>query len=622
MAETASNPTMVQAQQSGRFIYCDFTMYLLDAPRCGSDAVRFGNRDAPYPSVLTMRTVLTGLLVCASVFAQVRPRPAQPASPGAAAVSEKPGSVRGTVFSNTGEPLRKAEVTLRSTRGGVGYPGAPAVMPGIAVTTTDAGGNYSFDAVPPGTYVLSVQKAGHVRTEYSARGSGAGPTGRAAASSFQVSAGGTTSGIDVRMMPHAVVTGKVTDEDGEPVMHASVQVIRERWTGGRRQYLQMNSDATDDRGEYRIAGLLPGRYYLQASANRPMFMHEIGKPRTDGTADQSYVALFYPGVSDLGQAQALNLTPGQETRGVDFVMRKASTWRIRGNVLDESGKPMMNASVMALPADTGMVGGRSMGLVRGPEGKFEISGITPGNYTLIVNRGGGREEPRQTGRMTVSVGSRDLDNVVVQLQRQFEISGLVRIDGESAGVSLTGVRITLEPLEPGLMFMSGGGNGAVTASGTWTTGGVSPGRYRILPVTLPAGTYLKAVMAGGQDISGGAQISSAASGIEVVLGTKAPDVSGTVLNAEKQPVTTGTVFLVPDAARRDRPSAYKSASLGDGGTFRFSSVPPGQYTIYAMSEVEDGSWYDPEFIRQMEGRGVALKLAEGQAETVQVPLAQ
>src|SRR3712207_4721493 len=158
-----------------------------------------GNPAAAHSSVLMMRSALTvivaGLLVCAAASAQSRPRPAQPASTSAAA--EKPGTVQGTVLPATGEPLRKAEVTLRAMRGGgVGVPGGPPMGPGTAVTTTDAGGNFAFEAVPPGKYVLSVQKPGYVRTDYTARGASPGPGGRAAPTVLDVTAGGTTSGIN------------------------------------------------------------------------------------------------------------------------------------------------------------------------------------------------------------------------------------------------------------------------------------------------------------------------------------------------------------------------------------------------------------------------------------------
>jgi hypothetical protein len=261
-------------------------------------------------------------------------------------------------------------------------------------------------------------------------------------------------------------------------------------------------------------------------------------------------------------------------------------------------------------------------MVRGGDGRFEISGLVPGSYTLVVNRGG-RDDTRQSGRLAVTLGNRDLENLVIQMQRPFEIAGTVRVDGADGQTVPEGaMRVTLDPMESGLMFASGGGNGQVQADGSWSLGGVSAGKYRVTLPSVPAGFYLKAVRVGGQDITAGAQISAAATGVEIVLGAKAPEVSGTVIGADKQPVTSGTAFLVPDASRRDRPASYKFAVLAEGGTFRFTGVPPGDYTIYALTEVDEGAWFDPDFLRTLEGKGTAVRLTEGQTETVQVPLAQ
>lgn len=625
----------MQAQQSGRFIYCDFSMCLVDADRLGVDSVHRGNLEGFCSSVLSMRFLFAVTLMCSvAAWAQApqapqapqgRPRQtarsSMPSTAGAAAVEEKPGAIRGQVVSSTGEPLRKAEVSLRPSGGrgaGGGDPrmGPPGMGGGGSVQTTDASGNFAFEAVQPGTYTLSAQRAGFVRADYSRGASGRAPT------PVEVTSGGATGGIAIRMTPQAVLAGKVTDEDGDPIMHASVQIIRDRWVAGRRTQMPMNSSNTDDRGEYRIAGLVPGKYYVQVTSNR-MGMQMPGQARPQGVVgDLNYTPLLYPGVPEFSQAQPLVLAPGQEMRGVDFRMRKSTTWRVRGQVLDDSGKPIQSGGVMAVPVDGGMSGPRAMGMARGPEGKFEIAGLAPGTYTLMVSTSG-RDELRMAGRQSVTVGNRDLEGVVLQMQRGFEISGLVRIDGTSPPAASGSARVMLEPMETGIMMGGGGSreaNGQVKPDGAWALGNVSAGRYRITPTSLPEGTYLKAVMVGGQDITGGAQISAAAMGIELVLGMKAPDVTGTVMNADKLPVTSGTVFMIPDTARRDRPSAYKSASLGEGGTFTFRGLAPGQYTIFALPEVEDGSWYDPDFVRTLEGKGVAVKLAEGQSETVQVPL--
>lgn len=545
------------------------------------------------------------LLVACTAFAQ-RTGPSGPA-----AVS-KLGSVRGVVTGSSDEPLRKAEVTLRSM-GGRGIVGR-SPMPGgggggVWMATTDASGTFAFDNVPPGTYNLSVQRNGYVRHEYGSRPGSRGSAG------ITVSDGQQLSGVSVKMVPHGVIAGRVLDEDGDPVLQASVQVLRERWIANRRQMTPMAADSTNDLGEYRLAGLMPGRYHLMVSFNRP---EPQGRPRPEGAiSDLSYAPIYYPGVSELSQATSVQVTPGQEMRGVDFQLRKAPTFRIRGRVVDESGKPATSTGVMAIPADGAAFGMRGMGMIRNSEGQFEIAGLVPGTYNLVANRMS-RDRARTTARQTVQVGNRDLDGVVLQMQPTFEISGTVRVP---EGLGVSGARVMAESLDPGVPFQPTVG-GVVEPGGTWKLQGVAPGRYRLYMTPVPQGSYLKAVMVQGQDITAGADISAAATGIELLLGSKAPEVTGSVIGAEKEPVSGATVVLVPESGRREHYWLFRTGTTIDNGAFALRGIVPGSYTAYAFRETEDGAWYNSEFLKAAEGRGVALKLAEGSTETVQITVAQ
>ena len=556
-----------------------------------------GNPLLPEPSFLISMRVF---LLLAAVALQIWAQPAN---------TTAPGSVRGTVVGASSEPLRKADVVLRAVgsdsggRRGVG--GGVAQM---AAQTTDATGAFAFEQVPPGSYAISVHRNGFVPYDGFRRG----VSQQQGPAAINVAAGQATTGITIRLSPQGVIAGRVIDEDGDPMQFTSVQVLRERWVNGRRQLLPQNADSSDDRGEFRLSGLMPGKYFLMATVHRPSELVSGRAPSKDG--DQTYAALYFPGTPDATQAVPIQVQGGQEVRA-DFQLRKVTTYRIRGKVLDEAGKPLMHAAVMALPYGGGFFGVRAMGVSRGNDGTFEIISVQPGAYTLTVNRGGEEDRgQRMAGRLPVQVGNRDLDGVVIQLQRTFGITGILRVADPT--VQLGNARVMLENLDSGLPFP--GFVEVTMKAGAFTASGAMPGRYRFTVVNPPQGTYLAAVTFDGQDITLGADISGPASGIEVVLGSKAPEVTGTVLNADKQPVAGATVVLVPEASKRSMYWLFRNAESGSRGEFMFRSMPPGNYTLYVMPGVEDGSWQDPEVLRQYEGKGVTLKLEEGSKENIQL----
>jgi protocatechuate 3,4-dioxygenase beta subunit len=129
-------------------------------------------------------------------------------------------------------------------------------------TATDVGGSFAMKDIDPGKYRLSVNRIGFVAGEYGARGPLQSGT------TLSLARGQHLQGADFRLTPHAVITGRVVDEDGEPVANAQVQAMRYRYTQGRKQLQPFGGSSTNDLGEYRMFGLAPGRYYLSADVPR------------------------------------------------------------------------------------------------------------------------------------------------------------------------------------------------------------------------------------------------------------------------------------------------------------------------------------------------------------------
>jgi len=67
-----------------------------------------------------------------------------------------------------------------------------------------------------------------------------------------------------RLIPSAVIAGKIMDEDGQPLSGTMVSAMREVYTEGKRKLQSQSMTGTDDLGEFRLFGLSPGRYILSA----------------------------------------------------------------------------------------------------------------------------------------------------------------------------------------------------------------------------------------------------------------------------------------------------------------------------------------------------------------------
>jgi hypothetical protein len=159
----------------------------------------------------------------------------------------------------------------------------------------------------------------------------------------------------------------------------------------------------------------------------------------------------------------------------------------------------------------------------------------------------------------------------------------------------------------------------MTPEAAFTISGVSPGKYRFAVQNLAPGHYVKSASVQGQDITAGAAISASASGVEVHLGINAPELTGVVLDGDKQPVSGARIALVPEASKREHYWLFRTGTADQNGSFTIGSIVPGHYTAYAFSsDVEEGSWHSPDFLQPFDGKGASVKLSEGGKDSVQL----
>jgi len=216
----------------------------------------------------------------------------------------------------SGEPLRRALIYLRRVDQS---PGTMNIQ--VSKTTyTDTAGRFAMEGITPGKYRLSAERSGFLTATYGQRNPASSGT------LMTIEAGQKISNASMQMTPHGVITGRVVDEDGEPVVSANVQVLRQQYVQGKKQLAPAGSGVTNDLGEYRAFGLRPGRYYVSAT-----YRGNVALP--DG--EDEYVTTFFPRTPDPSAAVPVDVTPGAQLRNIDVSMRKARAVTIRGKVTSE-----------------------------------------------------------------------------------------------------------------------------------------------------------------------------------------------------------------------------------------------------------------------------------------------
>jgi 5-hydroxyisourate hydrolase-like protein (transthyretin family) len=511
--------------------------------------------------------------------------------------SQNKCSLQGSVVdSKTGQPLKGAEVMLRPmSMGNRGEPNS---------AMSDAEGHFSFGGLAPGRYRLAASRNG-----YLSRDPRFGASLRT--SLVTLSAGQQAADVVLSLVPSAVIAGRVTNEGDEAVPNVSVQAMKYTYQGDKRQLSDVGTASTNDRGEYRIWGLAPGKYYIRATHPRAAAMRP---------GNLVYVPIFYPGVSDPSRTQAIELHPGDELTGIDLNFVSLRSVRVSGHVLNSSSVPAKGVQVSLVGGSGGMafpVGQASTDA----KGAFEIRGAPPGSYTLIAEQFGNADADKvMRGRTPVEVGEVNLSDVEVVTGPGTSVTGHVRIEGKT-NPDLTKLTVALDPQDDlsSMGFAPDVSSIPVRPDGTFTFHDVPEGIYRINVIPLPSGYYLKP-SGEGDAIEAGVKVGrNHAVAVELTLSAGAGSIVGIVAK-DQQPFSGATVVLVPDAPRRGQPRFYRQAVTDSGGRFTLSSVTPGDYKLFAWEQIERGMYLDPDFLQSYEDSGKPVRVEEGSNLNLQLDL--
>ena len=525
-------------------------------------------------------------------------------------------SVEGSILeSSTALRVAKATVVLvRSDGSGVAQARGTNYK-----TISDHAGKYSFSGIPPGAYRILVFHDRFLPMEYGARVS------QRLGSTITVEKGQHLRGLDVGLTPHGVIQGKILDQDGDPLANAQVQLTTIRYVRGKKENTTAGAAQSNDRGEYRIFGIAPGKYYLNAQY-RPVGLIEmaVNKP-TDHTAkaetNLEYVPTYYPGTSDFQAAALIDITAGAELHNVDLRLKKGSLVRVAGRVRAEPPEDGSNAAVLLTPQD--VVWGRfqNRNATADPHGGFIIERVLPGSYFLraVVQRGG----RVISARTPIIVGQNDIGDLQITLRPGATVKARVRLDSANYP-PITGLRLSLlaDGGSPNLFDPSR--ECQLDGKDLFRCDGVEEAHYRIALTGLPESFFVKDIVVAdtsilyrGLDIKG-----PSLTDLDVLVGTRGGQVNGIVSDTNQTTAQSrATVVLVPtEQDRQEQPWCYRLATTDQDGKFSMKGLIPGAYRVFCWEDVEYGAWMDADFLRSYPHDAIQVVVREGSIQSLHLAL--
>jgi len=284
---------------------------------------------------------------------------------------------------------------------------------------TNENGYFRITGLPAGRYVPISLTPGYIMskgwTDYTMSRGGA----------FDIADGEVIENFDIELTPGGVITGRVTDSNGRPLVEERVRLSWFDKNGIPQEFstrLLEKMLTTDDRGVYRVFGLPEGRYILSAGG------YSKGE---DGYVQRTY----HPDVTDKSQAKVVEVGAGEEVTGIDInVAEVEKTYSIFGRVVNaDDGEPVGEAKVeiRLLPPDGSNFGGeRFSNGHSNSKGAFQLSNAPPGKYFAYASVD---LEPDKTSNLysesvICEVNNSDVHGIEIKLRKGGSIEGVVVIE--------------------------------------------------------------------------------------------------------------------------------------------------------------------------------------------------
>jgi len=524
--------------------------------------------------------------------------------------------VSGQVYSAPPGPL-PAKYTLSGTvvnsATGEGVPYALVQVLDRAQLTNPEG-EFRFEGLPGAEVMPIARKPGFFNAQERASQNGRGWGGDRA-----IKLGPDTPAVILKLLPEGVISGIVTGSEGEPVEGVQLQLHYQQIMNGRKQWTVRGGTGNNEDGEFRIANLMPGTYYLSAQPPARRVVRGA-RPRQAG---EGYAPMFYSGAADLASAAPIVVQAGGRAE-VSLTLRTEPVFRVSGTVEGYMPGQWVNVQFrnrsgedMPIPANFDPT-----------TGSFEASTMPPGSYTI-------RAFTQDTGHRLISpelplqVRS-DISNVHLVLQPSSPIPVVVRQEfvkareGANAygGQAVVGGKVVRPQFVSVHLFSLDRKHSEVYSryegppdSFPLVLADAEPGKYRV-EITPNGPWYVASAQFGGTDLASENMViyPGASQPLEVVVRDDPASLDVTVQSDD--PDAQAVLLIVPDR----RLSPVQQQNFRAGGVARFNGLAPGDYRIYAFDQVGGLEYMNPEVMRDYFPRSARITLHANDNASVHLEL--
>jgi hypothetical protein len=544
-------------------------------------------------------------------------------------------SVTGVVTDQVeGRPIRMAKVELQGTGREL-------------IAITDDAGRFTISRLVAGRYSVVVSKPGYVLTTYGATrpGSSGVPV---------ILADGDHATVAIRLPHGAAIGGTARTPTGDPVVNASVTLFVDGYeANGERGLVSRTfsnsgngSLRTDARGNYRVYGLRPDTYLVairpaSPGGGRLLTVTELDwarrliaspgsvMPTPPMGASATFAPIFYPNVATAAGATPVTVAAGEERLGVDVTVAYVLTATVSGTLLGPDGGVPKVSQMSILDPNAPFGLGAGNGFIRpDAEGHFSAGGLLPGDY-VIAARGssegdGGSSTPGMSAAMPflameqVHVAGQDISGVTLRLGSGATLSGRVALDGTTAKApDFAKMTVALLAYQQAGATTMAPAPQPVNPDGTVTLRGIGPGRYRVAVNITGAApwTAATALLNGADAIDGPLEIGRGdIEGLAITLTDHPTDLSGSLMTRDGKPAPQYFLVVASTDPTQWHPGSrrVRAARPGNNGTFHVTGLPPGEYFLVALTDLEQSRMYSADYLEPLVAQGMKITLADGE----------